>query len=92
MIYQLKLYYGAKLQGQAIYTAEIEMQDCKQVFLPENIEDLDIPLKAQIFALIEKDGFSAEDFEFGWLTQEEYDNRVDSYVAYRKSYTKEETK
>ena len=44
MIFQMKIYYGALLNGQAIYS-------------------------------IVNDGFNPDDFEIGFLTKEQYQNR-----------------
>lgn len=73
MIYQLKVLYGAVLNGQVIYATETTFFDCTKPFktIDENV------CKHKIIEAIKRDGFKPEDFEIRFITQEEYDNRFD---------------
>lgn len=71
MIYQMQIYYGASLNGQAIYTMENSLEDCRK--MPEIINDE--PLRKLMENTIRHDGLSPDDFEIGFLTKEQYDNR-----------------
>ncbi len=71
MIYQMQIYYGALLDGQAIYSLESSLEDCNK--FPNDInEDM---FKLPIIQAIKKDGLNPNDFEIGYLTKEQYDNR-----------------
>lgn len=72
MIYQMIIYYGAKLNGQVIYSTEIKLEDCRK--FPENIDEE--VYKKQLEELITKDGFYSKYFEYGFLTKREYENRI----------------
>lgn len=54
MIYQMTIYYGAKINGQVIYSTEINFKDCRK--FPDKI-DGEI-YKEQLTDLIIKDGFN----------------------------------
>lgn len=71
MIYQIKFYYGALLNGQAIYSLESSFQDCTK--FPNEIDEK--PFKDAIEKAIVKDGLNPDDFEIGFLTEEQYKNR-----------------
>ena len=71
MIYQMKIYYGALLDGQAIYSIESSFQDCTK--FPNQIDEE--PFKNAIKQVILKDGLNPDDFEIGFLTEEQYKNR-----------------
>lgn len=71
MIYQMTIYYGAKLNGQVIYSTEINLKDCTK--FPDKIDGE--VYKKQLEELIKNDGFYPECFEFGFLTKDEYENR-----------------
>lgn len=73
MIYQMTIYYGAVVNGEAIYSIQTSLEDCKE--FPENIDE--IIFKYPLEQLIIKDGLKVSDFEFRYLTKEEYDNRYD---------------
>lgn len=71
MIYQMQIYYGALLDGQAIYSLKSSLEDCKR--FPDDInEDM---FKIPIIQAIKKDGLNPDDFVIGYLTKEQYDNR-----------------
>lgn len=72
MIYQMTIYYGAKLNGQVIYSTEIKLEDCRK--FPKSIDE-EIYIK-QLEKLITKDGFYPKYFEYGFLTKSEYENRI----------------
>lgn len=71
MIFQMKIYYGALLNGQAIYSIESSFDDCTK--FPNNIDEK--PLKNLIKQAIVNDGFNPDDFEIAFLTKEQYQNR-----------------
>jgi hypothetical protein len=75
MIYQLEIYYGATVDDKVAYSAVITLEDCTKPFDCEIDEK---PFRNKLIKLIEKDGFSADDFKFGWVTKEQYTNRVES--------------
>lgn len=72
MIYQMTIYYGATVNGQAIYTMENTFLDCTK--LPKTLDDK--VYKEFIMERIKKDGFNPSDFEIGFLTKEQYENRL----------------
>ncbi|MGL6184777.1 MAG: hypothetical protein ACRC1T_05295 [Clostridium chrysemydis] len=72
MIYQMTIYYGAKINGDVIYSTEIHIEDCTK--FPKDI-DGNIYRK-QLEELIIRDGFNPGYFEFGFLTKSEYENRT----------------
>lgn len=72
MIYQMIIYYGAKLNGQVIYSTEIKLEDCRK--FPKSIDEE--VYKKQLEELITKDGFYPKYFEYGFLTKSEYENRI----------------
>ena len=71
MIYQIKIYYGAILNGQVIYSSETTFVDCTK--LPNAINEE--PFKNQIINAIKGDGLNPEDFIIGFLTENQYRNR-----------------
>lgn len=71
MIYQMQIYYGALLNGKAIYSLESSLYDCKK--FPKGINQN--TFKIQIQQAIVQDGLNPMDFEIGYLTKEQYDNR-----------------
>lgn len=73
MIYQLKILYGAILNDQVIYSTETTIFDCKKPFktIDENM------CRYKIIEAIKRDGFKPDDFEFEFITQDQYDNRFD---------------
>ncbi len=77
MIYQLTAYYGALIGNKAIYSAELNFDDCTKL--------LTSPIDCQsvrdcIIKSIIKDGFNPDDFTFDWLTKEQYENRIESKI------------
>lgn len=72
MIYQMIIYYGAKLNGQVIYSTEIKLEDYRK--FPKNIDEE--VYKKQLEKLIIRDGFYPKYFEYGFLTKSEYENRI----------------
>ncbi|XZH34295.1 hypothetical protein ACSW8L_15400 (plasmid) [Clostridium perfringens] len=72
MIYQMTIYYGAKLNGQVIYSTEINLKDCTK--FPKSINEE--VYKKQLEKLIIRDGFYPKYFEYGFLTKSEYENRI----------------
>jgi hypothetical protein len=77
MIYQLTIYYGALIGDKAVYTAELNFNDCKEL-LTEPIDCASI--KNYLIEKIISDGFNPDDFTFDWLTKEQYENKVESKV------------
>lgn len=75
MIYQLTAYYGALVGDKAIYTAELNFNDCTK-FLTEPMDCESI--KQHIIKKIINDGFNPDDFRFDWLTKEQYENKIES--------------
>ena len=73
MIYQMKIYYGAMINGQAVYSLESSLDDCKT--FPTKIDESGF--KELIESAILNDGFNIEDFEIRYLTKKEYENRFD---------------
>ncbi len=71
MIYQLKIYYGAILNGQAIYSLAVSLEDCKRFPEEINEENYENMIKMKIV----EDGFNPDDFKIGYLTKEQYENR-----------------
>lgn len=74
MIFQIKFYYGALINGKSIYSTKFELEDAKKIpsDMSGKLEDM---FKKQISALIKNDGFNPDDFEFSFLTKEQYENR-----------------
>ena len=73
LIYQMKIYYGAKLNNKVIYSTEITLEDCRR--FPNKIDEK--IYKEQLKQFIIKDGFAKpEDFTYGFLTKAEYENRI----------------
>lgn len=81
MIYQMIIYYGAMLNGQAIYSLKTTLEDCSE--LPTEMNE--IMFRYSIEQLILKDGLNIDDFEIGYLTKEQYENRFD--IEYEKVTT-----
>jgi len=77
MIYQLKAYYGALVNGKVIYSAELTFDDCTKLLTEPLDSDF---LKDHITNKIIGDGFNSDDFTFGWLTKEQYENKIESKV------------
>lgn len=73
MIYQMQVYYGAMLDGQAIYSMEISLDDCET--FPKKISSA--VFKNQMIDMIANDGLNPNDFVIGYLTKEQYNNRFD---------------
>lgn len=73
MIYQMKIYYGAILEGKVIYSLESSLEDCTS--FPEKLSE--ISFKHYIVQAIINDGFNPNDFTIGYLTKEQYENRND---------------
>ena len=73
MIYQMKIYYGALLNGKAIYSLETTLDNCTKFLNEINENAFRYPIEQAIL----KDGFKLEDFEIGYLTKEQYENRFD---------------
>jgi len=77
MIYQLKAYYGASINGKVIYSAELTFNDCTKLLT----KPLDSnSLKDHITNKIIADRFNPDNFIFGWLTKEQYENKIESKV------------
>ena len=77
MIYQLKTYYGASINGKVIYSAELTFDDCTKLLT----NPLDSSSrKDYITNKIIDDGFNPDDFTFGWVTKEQYENKIESKV------------
>lgn len=77
MIYQFSAYFGAVLNGVAVYSVGYTMDDCRA--LPtEPFKEVELVtyLRKQIM----KDGFDPDVFEYRWLTKSEYENKVPSKV------------
>lgn len=73
MLYQMTIYYGALLNGQAIYSLETFSEDCRKFPSKNDInEDM---FRLPIIQAIKRDGLNPDDFEIGYLTKEQYDNR-----------------
>ena len=77
MIYQLKAYYGASINGKVIYSAELTFDDCTKL-LTNPLDSSS--LKDHITNKIIGDGFNPNDFTFDWLTKEQYENKIESKV------------
>jgi len=77
MIYQLKTYYGASINGKVIYSAELTFDDCTKL-LTNPLDSSS--LKDYITNKIIDDGFNPDDFTFGWVTKEQYENKIESKV------------
>jgi len=77
MIYQLKVYYGALVNDKVIYSAELTFDDCTKL-LTEPLDSSS--LKDYINNKIIADGFNPDNFTFGWLTKEQYENKIESKV------------
>lgn len=73
MIYQMIIYYGAMLNGQSIYSLQTTLENCNK--FPTKINE--IAFRYPIEQAILKDGLSIDDFEIGYLTKEQYENRFD---------------
>lgn len=73
MIYQMTIYYGAILNNEVIYSLESNLEDCKT--LPSEIDEyaFKYPLEQAILG----DELNPNDFEIGYLTKEQYENRFD---------------
>lgn len=71
MIYQMTVYYGALINGKVIYSSKTELVDAKKI--PTKIDER--VFKDNIVMQIEKDGFDAKNFDFSFLTKEQYENR-----------------
>lgn len=72
MIFQMTFYYGAKINGQVIYSTKVKLEDCRK--FPSSING-DV-YKKQLEQQITNDGFAdPKDFTYGFLTKDEYDNR-----------------
>lgn len=74
MIYQMTIYYGALLNGRAIYSIEYKLEDCRNI--PKEFDEN--YLKNIIEQAILKDGFELNDFEICYLTKEQYEDRYDT--------------
>lgn len=73
MIYQMQIFYGAMLNGKAIYSMEISLEDCET--FPKRISEE--VFKNQMVDMITNDGLNPNDFVIGYLTKEQYNNRYD---------------
>ena len=71
MIYQMQIYYGALLDGQAIYFLESLLEYYTK--FPNEINEE--PFKNVIEKGINHDGLNQDNFEKGFLTKEQYKNR-----------------
>lgn len=83
MIYQMCIYYGALLNGQAIYSLESLSIDCTKFPNEINENIFRYPIEQEIL----KDGFNPKDFEIGYLTKEQYDNRFSKETENSISWT-----
>lgn len=72
MIYQMTIYYGALLNGQVIYSLENNLTDCRK--FPDEI-DGNI-FKKQLRDFIQSQNLNPDDFEYSFLTKEQYENRI----------------
>lgn len=79
MIYQLTIYYGAVLNGKAIYSIEQNLINCKKLMSKE-FDDTE--LKKALMSAIEKDGLDATLFDYRFLTKEEYENKIKSKTRF----------
>lgn len=83
MIYQLTYYIGAIVKDKVCYSAEVNFVDCTKLF----IEPFDItPFIKNLREQVKQDGFNPDDFTYDWITKEQYNNKLESYVAFSKSY------
>ncbi|WP_321834765.1 hypothetical protein [Clostridium butyricum] len=73
MIYQMIIYYGAMLNGQAIYSLQTTLEDCNKFPSEMNETMFRYPIEQAIL----KDGLNIDDFKIGYLTKEQYENRFD---------------
>lgn len=73
MIYQLTIYYGAMVNGIAIYSICSEFEDCKS-FPPKINEDI---FRGPIVKAIKEDGLNPADFELRYIKKEKYENRFE---------------
>lgn len=73
MIYQMIIYYGAMLNGKAIYSLKTTSEDCTKFPSEINETIFRYPIEQAIL----KDGLNINDFEIGYLTKEQYENRFD---------------
>lgn len=82
MIYQIQIYYGALLNDKAIYSIETSLENCTKIQEAINEE----PLKNLIINAIKNDGLNPSDFEIGFLTKEQYDNRFSPETEKTKTW------
>lgn len=73
MIYQMTIYYGAMLNNEVIYSMESTLENCTK--FPKRLSS-EHYCKV-ITNLIEQDGFNPHDFDIGYLTKEQYENRYE---------------
>ena len=67
------IYYGAMLNGQAIYSLQTTLEDCNKFPSEMNETMFRYPIEQAIL----KDGLNIDDFKIGYLTKEQYENRFD---------------
>lgn len=85
MIFQLEVYYGAMLNGRAIYTLKNSLENCTK--FPHELDKYESHFKNLITENIKKNGFDPNDFEFGFLTKEQYENRLGKENENSQSFT-----
>lgn len=71
MIYQLIIYYGALINGKVVYSNKTELVDA--TILPTQLDEK--IFKDMLVMQIEQDGLNVKDFEFSYLTKEQYESR-----------------
>lgn len=72
MVYQMTIYYGALLDGKTVYSMSSTFVDCTK--FPEKLnEEL---YRDVIVERIKADGFDPNDFEIGFLTENQYEDRL----------------
>ncbi len=69
MIYQMEIFYGALLNGQAIYSMSTKLDNCHVFPKKEFNEDY---FKEPLVKLIKS---KDDNYEFNYLTKEQYENR-----------------
>ena len=72
MIYQLEILYGAKIGDKVYYSVCTAVNDCTELLEKFPNENM---FKEPIVKKIKEDGLNPDDFEFGFLTKDQYENR-----------------
>ena len=74
MIYQMEIFYGALLNGQAIYSMSTKLDNCTVFPKKEFNEDY---FKEPLVKLIKSKDDDPDNYEFCYLTKEQYEKRFD---------------